>query len=138
MLITAKVLLGISLTDYTKDQILNAYCEIMQNKVKAYCYIDTIPAALQDVVAEMVAALYRNQYGSGDSTQMVTAQAGAIKKETVGDHTIEYVADSSSSSSGTSMPTRLANSLMASIKPRPEYAIKKPMAVPWAPQPKQW
>ena len=117
MLITAKVLLGISLTDYTKDQILNAYCEIMQNKVKAYCYIDTIPAALQDVVAEMVAALYRNQYGSGDSTQMVTAQAGAIKKETVGDHTIEYVADSSSSSSGTSITQDIVSDHKMQLNP---------------------
>ncbi len=117
MLITAKVLLGISLTDYTKDQILNAYCEIMQNKAKAYCNIDTIPAALQDVVAEMVAALYRNQYGSGDSTQMVTAQAGAIKKETVGDHTIEYVTDSASSSSSTSITQDIVSDHKMQLNP---------------------
>ena len=99
MLITAKVLLGIPLTDYTKDQVLNAYCEIMTNKVKAYCNIDTIPAALKDVVAEMVAVLYKKQYGSGQSTQLITVSTGAsIKKETVGDHTIEYNTNSSSTS----------------------------------------
>ena len=102
MLITAKVLLGIPLTDYAKDQVLYTYCEIMQNKVRAYCNIDKIPPALKDVVAEMVAALYRNQYGSGQSTQLVTSTAGAIKKETVGDHTIEYATGSSSSSSSSS------------------------------------
>jgi hypothetical protein len=100
MLITVKILLGILLTDYSKDQVLNTYCEIMSNKVKAYCNITTVPPALKDVVAEMVAVLYRKQYGSGESTQMVTTQAGAlIKKETVGDHTIEYTTDSSSTSS---------------------------------------
>ena len=117
MLITAKVLLGISLTDYSKDQILNAYCEIMQNKVKAYCYVDSIPAALQDVVAEMVASLYRKQYGSGDSTEMVTAQVGAIKKETVGDHTIEYVTDSSNSSSSTSITQDIVSDYRMQLNP---------------------
>lgn len=117
MLITAKVLLGISLTDYTKDQVLNAYCEIMVNKVKAYCNIDTIPAALQDIVAEMVAVLYRKQYGSGDSIQMVTAQAGAIKKETVGDHTVEYVTDGSTSSSTTSITQDIVSDHKMQLNP---------------------
>ena len=117
MLITVKVLLGISLTDFTKDQVLNAYCEIMQNKVKAYCNIDTIPVPLQDVVAEMVAVLYRKQYGSGDSTQMVTVQAGTIKKETVGDHTIEYVTDGSSSSSSTSITQDIVSDHKMQLNP---------------------
>ena len=117
MLITVKVLLGISLTDFTKDQVLNAYCDIMQNKVKAYCNIDTIPVPLQDVVAEMVAVLYRKQYGSGDSTQMVTAQAGTIKKETVGDHTIEYVTDGSSSSSSTSITQDIVSDHKMQLNP---------------------
>ncbi len=117
MLITVKVLLGISLTDNTKDQVLNAYCDIMQNKVKAYCNINTIPAALQDVVAEMVAVLYRKQYGSGDSTQMFTVQAGTIKKETVGDHTIEYVTDGSSSSSSTSITQDIVSDHKMQLNP---------------------
>lgn len=118
MLITTKLLLGISLTDFTKDQVLNAYCEIMQNKVKAYCNIDTIPVPLQDVVAEMVAVLYRKQYGSGDSTQMVTVQvqAGTIKKETVGDHTIEYVTDGSSSSSTSSSSSSITQDIVSGYK----------------------
>ena len=117
MLITTKVLLGISMTDYSKDQVLNAYCEIMANKVKAYCNIDTIPAALQDVVAEMVAVLYRKQYGSGDSTQMITAQAGVIKKETVGDHTIEYVTDGSTSSTSTSFTQDIVSDHKMQLNP---------------------
>ena len=117
MLITTKVLLGISLTDFTKDQVLNAYCDIMQNKVKAYCNIDTIPVPLQDVVAEMIAVLYRKQYGSGDSTQMVTVQAGTIKKETVGDHTIEYVTDGSSSSSSTSITQDIVSDHKMQLNP---------------------
>ena len=117
MLITVKVLLGISLTDYSKDQVLNAYCEIMANKVKAYCNIDTIPAALQDVVAEMVAVLYRKQYGSGDSTQMVTVQAGTVKRETVGDHTIEYVTDGSTSSTSTSITQDIVSDHKMQLNP---------------------
>ena len=117
MLITVKVLLGISLTDYSKDQVLNAYCEIMANKVKAYCNIDTIPAALQDVVAEMVAVLYRKQYGSGDSTQMVTLQAGTIKRETVGDHTIEYATAGSTSSTSTSITQDIVSDHKMQLNP---------------------
>lgn len=117
MLITVKVLLGISLTDYSKDQVLNAYCEIMAAKVKAYCNIDTIPAALQDVVAEMVAVLYRKQYGSGDSTQMVTVQAGTVKRETVGDHTIEYVTDGSTSSTSTSITQDIVSDHKMQLNP---------------------
>ena len=117
MLITVKVLLGISLTDYSKDQVLNAYCEIMANKVKAYCNIDTIPAALQDVVAEMVAVLYRKQYGSGDSTQMVTVQAGTIKRETVGDHTIEYATAGSTSSTSTSITQDIVSDHKMQLNP---------------------
>ena len=117
MLITVKVLLGISLTDYSKDQVLNAYCEIMANKVKAYCNIDTIPAALQDVVAEMVAVLYRKQYGSGDSTQMVTVQAGTIKRETVGDHTIEYATAGSTSPTSTSITQDIVSDHKMQLNP---------------------
>ena len=117
MLITVKVLLGISLTDYSKDQVLNAYCEIMANKVKAYCNIDTIPAALQDVVAEMVAVLYRKQYGSGDSAQMVTVQAGTIKRETVGDHTIEYATAGSTSSTSTSITQDIVSDHKMQLNP---------------------
>ena len=117
MLITVKVLLGISLTDYSKDQVLNAYCEIMANKVKAYCNIDTIPAALQDVVAEMVAVLYRKQYGSGDSTQMVTVQAGTVKRETVGDHTIEYATAGSTSSTSTSITQDIVSDHKMQLNP---------------------
>jgi len=118
MLITVKVLLGIPLTDYTKDQVLNAYCEIMASKVKAYCNITTIPPALEDVVAEMVAVLYKKQYGSGQSTQLITVSAGAtIKKETVGDHTIEYATDTSSSSSSTSITQDIVTSHVMQLNP---------------------
>ena len=117
MLITTKLLLGISLTVSTRDQVLNAYSEIMQNQVKAYCNTDTIPVPLQDVVAEMVAVLYRKQYGSGDSTQMVAVQAGTIKKETVGDHTIEYVTDVSSSSSSTSITQDIVSDHKMQLNP---------------------
>ena len=116
MLITAKVLLGIPLTDYSKDQVLNTYCEIMSNKVKAYCNIDSIPPALKDVVAEMVATLYTKKYGSGESTQLVTVAAGAtIKKETVGDHTIEY--DTSSSASSSSVTQDIIDSHIMQLNP---------------------
>ena len=116
MLITAKVLLGIPLTDYSKDQVLNTYCEIMANKVKAYCNIDTIPAALKDVVAEMVATLYARKYGSGESMQLVTVASGAtVKKETVGDHTIEY--DTSASSATSSLTQDIIDSHVLQLNP---------------------
>jgi hypothetical protein len=40
--------------------------------------------------------------------------------------------------SGTCMPARVARSLTASTKPRPWYSMTKLIAVPCAPQPKQW
>lgn len=113
MLITAKVLLGIPLTDYSKDQVLNTYCEIISNKVKAYCNIDSIPNSLKDVVAEMVALLYTKRYGNGESTQLVTVAPGSsIKKETVGDHTIEYNVDASSSSTSSLTQDIVSSHLM--------------------------
>lgn len=94
MLITVKTLLGQNINDHANDQLLNTYCDIMTQKVKNYCNITSIPTGLKDIVAEMAAALYRKQ--SGLSAQTLV---GAIKKETVGNHTVEYATDSSSSSS---------------------------------------
>jgi len=39
--------------------------------------------------------------------------------------------------SGTCMPTVSASARIASGYARPEYSMRKPMALPWAPQPKQ-
>ena len=94
MLITAKVLLGLDVNQHGEDQLINTYVEIMSSKVKNYCNFPSIPPQLKDVVAEMAAALYKKQIGSS-----IQVEAGAIKKETVGNHTIEYVTDSAVSSS---------------------------------------
>lgn len=117
MLIIIKVLLGISLTDFTKDQLINIYLEIMINKVKNYCNIKTIPVALENIIAEMTAALYLKQHGSGQSTQVIVAQAGEIKSETVGDHKIEYVTSGSTSSSSTSITQDIMTDHKAQLNP---------------------
>ena len=39
--------------------------------------------------------------------------------------------------SGTGMPTVSASERIASGYARPEYSMRKPIALPWAPQPKQ-
>lgn len=96
MITTVKILLGIDLNDNSKDQVLDFLSSIMVKKVKNYCNITTIPEDLEDVVAEMVVVLYKKQYGGGSAISIGT---GAIKKETVGNHTIEYDVGSASSSS---------------------------------------
>ena len=42
------------------------------------------------------------------------------------------------SSSGTGMPYCWASSCTVSTKPAPVWSIRKPMALPFLPQPKQW
>ena len=95
MLISAKVLLGIDPNQHDRDQLLNAYCELMSAKVMNYCNIQSIPPQLKTIVAEMAAALYKKLAGANQQS----AASGSIKKETVGNHTIEYVTEEAPASS---------------------------------------
>ena len=97
MLITTKILLGLNVDDHSEDERINAYCEIMAQKAKNYCNIPAIPPGLKEIVAEMAAALYRRQTAASATVQ---ATAGMVKKETVGNHTVEYVTDSTANSEG--------------------------------------
>ena len=115
MLITIKILLGIDINDYSKDQVLNTYSEVMSHKVMSYCNIPSIPVQLEDVVAEMTASLYRTQYGL-NNTVIAAPQAQQIKKETVGDHTIEY-ATTTNSSSNTSVTSEILNDYKMQLNP---------------------
>lgn len=114
MLITIKILLGIDINDYSKDQVLNTYAEVMAHKVMSYCNIPSIPVQLEDVVAEMTASLYRTQYGL-NNTVIAAPQAQQIKKETVGDHTIEYA--TTTNSSGTSVTSEILNDYKLQLNP---------------------
>ena len=115
MLITVKILLGMDPNDHTQDQLLDTYCQIMTNKVKNYCNILAVPPQLKDIVAEMAATLYKKQTASASPSQPVAS--GTIKKETVGNHTIEYVTDGASSSSSTSVTSDILGDYKVQLNP---------------------
>ena len=58
---TLKGMLGISLTDNTKDATLNFTIEDIENIVKEHCHITEIPEALNTTVIRMSIDLYRNE-----------------------------------------------------------------------------
>jgi len=113
MLITTKILLGMDINNYTKDQVINTYIEVMASKVEIYCNIKGIPANMEGIVAEMTAALYRKQYGD---VSQASASVGKIKSETVGNHKIEYETGSTTTTS-TSLTQDILNDHKMQLNP---------------------
>ena len=96
-----KTLVGINPTDNSLDMILDYLIRITENKVKNYCNIKEIPVELELTVAEMTANLYLMQYKSIYELKAQKEQEEAekltktstprqIKKETIGDYSVEY------------------------------------------------
>lgn len=54
---SVKLILGIS--DDSKDEILEFYIDLMETKILNYCNISELPSALNYVLCEMVADIYR-------------------------------------------------------------------------------
>ena len=80
-----KRLLGIELTDTTKDFLLEFTLEDTEQIIKDYCNIKEIPIELNNTVLKMAIDLYRNEnLGEEDSS------LGSISSITEGDTSISY------------------------------------------------
>ena len=97
-----KTLVGINLSDNSLDMLLDYLLRITENKVKNYCNIKQIPDELELTIAEMTANLYFMQYKAVYEAKLQKEQEEQdnltkssdnnriIKKETIGDYSVEY------------------------------------------------
>lgn len=93
-----KLLLGIDVSDASKDSLLEFCIALVSEDVLNYCNIDSIPERLQTTVVAMCADCFRAaQYGK-------ESFAGEEKSISEGDTTIQYVtaADVVAAASGAS------------------------------------
>lgn len=109
-----KILLRFKTSDCSKDELLLYLERVVRRKILNYCNIDKIPLSHEYIVADIVANYYNLNYSYLDSTEEVvntldtkatTNSVGPLKKETIGDYSIEYYelsSDSESSSGSTS------------------------------------
>ena len=99
---TLKTLIGINLSDNSLDMLLDYLLRITENKVKNYCNIKDIPNELELTIVEMTANLYFMQYKAVYEAKLQKEQEEQdnltkssdnnriIKKETIGDYSVEY------------------------------------------------
>lgn len=99
---TVKTLIGINLSDNSLDMLLDYLLRITENKVKNYCNIKEIPSELELTIVEMAANLYFMQYKAvyeaklqkekeeQDNLTKSSDNNRIIKKETIGDYSVEY------------------------------------------------
>lgn len=99
---TLKTLIGINLSDNSLDMLLDYLLRITENKVKNYCNIKDIPNELELTIIEMAANLYFMQYKAvyeaklqkeqeeQDNLTKFSSDNRIIKKETIGDYSVEY------------------------------------------------
>lgn len=112
-----KTLVGINLSDNSLDMLLDYLLRITENKVKNYCNIKEIPVELELTVAEMAATIYLMQYKSiyeavaqkekEEQEQLTRASSNnrIIKKETIGDYSVEYESESLPTATSISAPS---------------------------------
>lgn len=118
MLADIKLLLNIPLSDTSNDALLNSLYRIMQQKVKNYCNIATIPGELDFTVSEMTVGLFKANYGAQTIISIGTGQevpTGVIKSESLGDYSVTYDTGSSTSASISSVTGELLNDYSAQL-----------------------
>jgi hypothetical protein len=67
-----KKLIGIDLTDASKDDTLNHYLKKARSNITGYCNIDMLPSAYDEVVVDYAVYLYKNK----DSVGLIHKQEG--------------------------------------------------------------
>jgi hypothetical protein len=67
-----KRLLGIDLTDVSKDDILNHYLNIARSNIIGYCNIDILPTIYDNILVDYAMYLYKNK----DSVGLTDKQEG--------------------------------------------------------------
>lgn len=80
-----KQLLGIALSDTSKDFILEFILEDVTQVIKDYCHISEIPTELNNTILKMAIDMYRSEnLGSEESS------LGSVSSITEGDTTVSY------------------------------------------------
>ena len=119
-LIDVKILLQIETRDCSQDELLVYLMRQVKQKILNYCNIEEIPASHQHLIADMTALYYKLNYGtppktsanSNSNTETATLPTGAVKKEQIGDYTVEYYEASSGFSLGAPDTSKLESVLM--------------------------
>lgn len=98
-----KGLLGIDITDTSKDALLQFALEDIENIVKEHCHIDTVPIGLNTTVIRMAMELYRNE-NLGD--------------EGISLGSVSSISEGNTSTSFRSSPSEFKDSLLKDYKSR--------------------
>lgn len=80
-----KKLLGIELTDTTKDFLLQFILDDVEQIIKDYCNIKEVPETLNNTVLKMAIDMYRNENLGNEESSL-----GSISSITEGDTSISY------------------------------------------------
>lgn len=83
MLEVLKMLLGIDLTDTSKDGILNHFITQALKIALGYCNVTELPAEYDDTIADLAAYLYNNRDSAGykqkvQGERSITFEGGGI------------------------------------------------------------
>ncbi len=83
MIRIVKILLGIDLTDTSKDDVLDHFIGLARKMALSYCNCVYISSEYDEVIAELAVYLYKNKDGTGykqktEGERSVTYQDGAI------------------------------------------------------------
>jgi hypothetical protein len=71
-LVLMKRLLGMELTDISKDAILTHFLNIARSNILGYCNVGTLPVEYDDTVVDYAVYLYKNK----DSVGLMQKQEG--------------------------------------------------------------
>jgi hypothetical protein len=71
-LVLMKRLLGMELTDISKDDILTHFLNKARSNILGYCNVETLPIGYDDVVVDYAVYLYKNK----DSVGLMQKQEG--------------------------------------------------------------
>ena len=126
ILSTVKILVGFPINDNSNDMLIDYLIRVTINRVLNYCNLKQLPQELELTVAEMTANMIKLQYSEQMTTQeekaeearAVAIQSDAdkkvIKKETLGDYSVEYAVDSTTTT--TSSPSLVLDDILSDYK----------------------
>lgn len=121
ILSTVKVLVGLPFNNNLNDMLIDYLIRVTINRVLNYCNLKHLPGELELTVAEMTANLIKLSY----TDQIITDEKSllknaskederVIKKETIGDYSVEYAVDSKTTSS--TNPTLTLDDILSDYK----------------------
>lgn len=121
ILSTVKILVGLPINNNLNDMLIDYLIRVTINRVLNYCNLKQLPQELELTVAEMTANLIKLSY----SNQLITEEESllrslnkedekVIKKETIGDYSVEYAVDSTTTTS--SSPTLTLDDILSDYK----------------------